>query len=484
MMRLVLFFVLMVSLVSSVTWAAILTPPSTPNSILPDDDESDDPIIFPVGNGTTEPSTTTPSSNTSTTAPTSTGGSGTTPSSTTTVQASPVTLGFLPTGAGGFMHIDAKRRVILESIQEIANAIDARLARANQIFYEASGGFIVIFVAIYILYQAGKMLFPFFPLDRVSSVMNATFTRILLAVTVTMFTASAMGPWNNFIAPIMVSGINYASELLFTAVCTIQTSNASGSTPIAIEGVTCRGENATVDGNREPRLFNTTDPETIGQSIQRLFGWIEQSILTMVGGAVKALIFGPDGQFGWNDTMQATTTWAVLIFMALALAITGLMPYFTLGMRFVFFMFGGMILAIMTYFAGIALVIPAFTSFVGFWLRAILQLAVEIVMIAFAIAVSLATMNEALINFQQTNQSNNFAPTHDIFITLWGIFFIMNMLVKSAKTLAAALTSGGGKGLDLDAGAEMAEKVQQEAENMIKEAQQKGKEGLHFAYSK
>ncbi|MFM7622021.1 MAG: hypothetical protein ACKO57_03500, partial [Alphaproteobacteria bacterium] len=108
------------------------------------------------------------------------------------------------------------RRIVLESIQKIADAIEDRLARANTVFYQGSAGFIVIFVAVYILYQAAKMLFPFFPLDRVSTALNASLTRILLAVTVTMFTASAMGPWNNLVAPVMVSGINYASELLFT----------------------------------------------------------------------------------------------------------------------------------------------------------------------------------------------------------------------------------------------------------------------------
>ncbi|MFM7622606.1 MAG: hypothetical protein ACKO57_06535, partial [Alphaproteobacteria bacterium] len=133
-------------------------------------------------------------------------------------------------------------------------------------------------------------------------------------------------------------------------------------------------------------MFNTTDPKTIGESVQRLFGWIEQSILTMVGGAIKAMIFGPDGQLGFVDALKAGGMFGVLALMCLALAIAGLMPYFTLGMRFVFFMFGGMILAIMVYFAAIALVIPAFTSFVGFWLRATLKLAVEVVMIAFAIA--------------------------------------------------------------------------------------------------
>lgn len=105
-------------------------------------------------------------------------------------------------------------------------------------------------------------------------------------------------------------------------------------------------------------------------------------------------------------------------------------------------------------------------------------------MIAFAIAISLATMNEALLSFKENTEDMVILPTQDLFITLWAIFFIMNMLVKSAKTLAGVLTSGGGKGLDLDAGAEMAEKIQAEAEQMIKDAQQKGKEAAHFAYSK
>jgi hypothetical protein len=208
----------------------------------------------------------------------------------------------------------------------------------------------------------------------------------------------------------------------------------------------------------------------------------------MVGGAMKVMLFGPDGKFGGledaGQLLQSGFFFGVLVLMCLALAITGLLPYFTLGMRFVFFLFGGMILAVMVYFAAIALVIPAFTSFVGFWLRALLKLAVEIVMIAFAIAISLATMNEALVGFQTVSEGQFLAPTHDMFITLWGIFFIMNMLVTSAKTLAGAITAGGGKGLDLDAGSEMAEKIQEEAEKMIKEGQQKGKEGLHFAYSK
>jgi hypothetical protein len=390
-----------------------------------------------------------------------------------------VLLGFFPDFLG------TKRRIILESIQKIADVIEERLTQANKVFYNGSAGFIVIFVGVYILYQAGKMLFPFFPLDRVSTALNASLTRILLAVVVTMFTASAMGPWKNFIAPVMVSGINYASELLFTAVCTIKTSSPSGKTsPIAIEGVTCNGDKATVAGDKEPRLFNTADPKTIGASIARLFGWSEQSILTMVGGAMKAMLFGPDGNLGLNDILQNAFMFTVLVLMCLALAITGLLPYFTLGMRFVFFLFGSMILAVMVYFAAIALVIPAFTSFVGFWLRATLKLAVEIVMIAFAIAISLATMNEALVGFQTASEGQFLAPTHDIFITLWGIFFIMNMLVRSAKTLAGAITAGGGKGLDLDAGSEMAEKVQEEAEKLIKEGQQKGKEGLHFAFSK
>ncbi len=413
------------------------------------------------------------------------------PSADAKPKAEEVTLGLGPMGVGGFLSdvLNKKRGIILQSIQNIADAIDERLARANKVFYQGSAGFIVIFVAVYILYQAGKMLFPFFPLDRVSTALNASLTRILLAVVVTMFTASAMGPWKNFIAPVMVSGINYASELLFTAVCTIKTSSASGKTsPIAIEGVTCNADKAIVAADQEPRLFNTADPKTIGASIARLFGWIEQSILTMVGGAMKVMLFGPDGKFGGledaGQLLQSGFFFGVLVLMCLALAITGLLPYFTLGIRFVFFLFGGMILAVMVYFAAIALVIPAFTSFVGFWLRALLKLAVEIVMIAFAIAISLATMNEALVGFQTVSEGQFLAPTHDMFITLWGIFFIMNMLVTSAKTLAGAITAGGGKGLDLDAGSEMAEKIQEEAEKMIKEGQQKGKEGLHFAYSK
>ena len=413
------------------------------------------------------------------------------PSADAKPKAEEVTLGLGPMGVGGFLSdvLNKKRGIILQSIQNIADAIDERLARANKVFYQGSAGFIVIFVAVYILYQAGKMLFPFFPLDRVSTALNASLTRILLAVVVTMFTASAMGPWKNFIAPVMVSGINYASELLFTAVCTIKTSSPSGKTsPIAIEGVTCNADKAIVAADQEPRLFNTADPKTIGTSIARLFGWIEQSILTMVGGAMKVMLFGPDGKFGGledaGQLLQSGFFFGVLVLMCLALAITGLLPYFTLGMRFVFFLFGGMILAVMVYFAAIALVIPAFTSFVGFWLRALLKLAVEIVMIAFAIAISLATMNEALVGFQTVSEGQFLAPTHDMFITLWGIFFIMNMLVTSAKTLAGAITAGGGKGLDLDAGSEMAEKIQEEAEKMIKEGQQKGKEGLHFAYSK
>lgn len=413
------------------------------------------------------------------------------PSADAKPKAEEVTLGLGPMGVGGFLSdvLNKKRGIILQSIQNIADAIDERLARANKVFYQGSAGFIVIFVAVYILYQAGKMLFPFFPLDRVSTALNASLTRILLAVVVTMFTASAMGPWKNFIAPVMVSGINYASELLFTAVCTIKTSSASGKTsPIAIEGVTCNADKAIVAADQEPRLFNTADPKTIGTSIARLFGWIEQSILTMVGGAMKVMLFGPDGKFGGledaGQLVQSGFFFGVLVLMCLALAITGLLPYFTLGIRFVFFLFGGMILAIMVYFAAIALVIPAFTSFVGFWLRALLKLAVEIVMIAFAIAISLATMNEALVGFQTATKGQFLAPTHDMFITLWGIFFIMNMLVTSAKTLAGAITAGGGKGLDLDAGSEMAEKIQEEAEKMIKEGQQKGKEGFHFAYEK
>jgi len=406
-------------------------------------------------------------------------------------KADEVTLGFAPTGVGGFLSdvLNKKRGIILQSIQNIADAIDERLARANKVFYQGSAGFIVIFVAVYILYQAGKMLFPFFPLDRVSTALNASLTRILLAVVVTMFTASAMGPWKNFIAPVMVSGINYASELLFTAVCTIKTSSASGKTsPIAIEGVTCNADKAIVAADQEPRLFNTADPKTIGTSIARLFGWIEQSILTMVGGAMKAMLFGPDGKFrvleDLGQLLQSGLCFVVLVLMCLALAITGLLPYFTLGMRFVFFLFGSMILAVMVYFAAIALVIPAFTSFVGFWLRALLKLAVEIVMIAFAIAISLATMNEALVGFQTATKGQFLAPTHDMFITLWGIFFIMNMLVTSAKTLAGAITAGGGKGLDLDAGSEMAEKIQEEAQKMIEQNQEKGRQGLHYAFSK
>jgi hypothetical protein len=409
------------------------------------------------------------------------------PSADAKPKAEEVTLGLGPMGVGGFLSdvLNKKRGIILQSIQNIADAIDERLARANKVFYQGSAGFIVIFVAVYILYQAGKMLFPFFPLDRVSTALNASLTRILLAVVVTMFTASAMGPWKNFIAPVMVSGINYASELLFTAVCTIKTSSASGKTsPIAIEGVTCNADKAIVAADKEPRLFNTADPKTIGASIARLFGWIEQSILTMVGGAMKVMLFGPDGNLGLGDILQNTFMFTVLVLMCLALAITGLLPYFTLGMRFVFFLFGGMILAIMVYFAAIALVIPAFTSFVGFWLRALLKLAVEIVMIAFAIAISLATMNEAIVGFQTVSEGQFLAPTHDMFITLWGIFFIMNMLVKSAKTLAGAITAGGGQGLDLDAGAEMAEKIQEEAQKMIEQNQEKGRQGLHFAFSK
>ena len=105
-------------------------------------------------------------------------------------------------------------------------------------------------------------------------------------------------------------------------------------------------------------------------------------------------------------------------------------------------------------------------------------------MIAFAIAISLATMNEALVGFQNASKGQFLGPNHDFFVTLWGIFFIMNMLVTSAKTLAGAITAGGGQGLDLDAGAEMAEKIQEEAKKMIEQSQEKGRQGLHYAYSK
>ena len=48
----------------------------------------------------------------------------------------------------------------------------------------------------------------------------------------------------------------------------------------------------------------------------------------------------------------------------------------------------------------------------------------------------------------------------------------MNMLVNSAKKLAGALVSGGGGGLDLDAGNEMAQKIQDSVEKTMQGGQQ------------
>ena len=44
--------------------------------------------------------------------------------------------------------LNKKRGIILESIQNIADAIDERLAQANKVFYQGSAGFIVLFVAV------------------------------------------------------------------------------------------------------------------------------------------------------------------------------------------------------------------------------------------------------------------------------------------------------------------------------------------------
>ena len=381
-------------------------------------------------------------------------------------------LGLNPFSKGGIM--GERRNVIIQSIKDVSLSIEDRLKNANKIFYTGSAGFIVIFVAIYLLWQAGKMLFPFFPLDRVGTVMNSSLTRIMLAIAVTMFTSSAMGPWNNLVAPIMTSGINYASELLFTAACTV-TQGGTGSS-FKLDGLTCSGNDYTVDEKSDPRISGNLEPKNLGDSITKLLSWIESALMNLIANAAWSMWAGPDGKFGWDDAVYQTSTipagiFLVNVLMTFALVAAGLLPYFALGMRLVFFMFGGMILSVMTYFAGIALIVPPFNSFVGFWLKAIIQLSVEIVFIAFAIAISLATMSETLDLFSQTSKPL-FAPSHELFLILWGIFFIMNMLVNSAKKLAGALVSGGGGGLDLDAGNEMAQKIQDSVEKTMQGGQQ------------
>lgn len=378
---------------------------------------------------------------------------------------------------------------IIEKMVAVTGGLGEKVYRGIQ---QGTIGLLSVSVALWIMLQVGKLLFPFGPLDRVSGIFNAVVTRLGITLIVGTLLLSFGSYWKYIYAPVIVSASNYAGVVLAKANGIIAGSNAEirfGCT-----------EETTID----PNASVATDSAKISKALTCLTREMQETIYTALAFSTKAmfaallqgeskkadekttdnflLYLADKGADAINfinvpkrifefiaDTPEAVAGGIFGVLVALIgggiLILTWLPLYMNLPFRIADIVIRWTLLSMLSPLFIAAAVFPATRGFMVAGLRGIVQSAFELMLVAVIIALCTTAVTEVL--HAAEGSTVPFLINSSLFLQLWTIAFLGNVMMGKVKSFSAAFADPDdvqGQGLDTSVAGSYADSMQKMAE--------------------
>ncbi len=292
--------------------------------------------------------------------------------------------------------------------------------------------FLAAVFGIYILLQAGKLLFPFGPLESASGIFNSVMTRTFVIIAAMTFLTSFGNYWNLIHTPPLASAINLTSALM-------------DKTKSALVGTALIKESCpTVD---------SADANAIGKAMSCTMRNAQNTVLHGLIAGITAMLSSAQTNNPLILFTSAAAGVIITFFGGLFLLWIYAPIYFSMPLKMADIILRWTLLAVLSPLVIAAAVFPATRSFVVAALKGLLQVAFELFMYGIVVAFGAYAMNAVIASLPSNNTGSglfiDFTSNQGVYSSLitsamfWQfllIGYIMNTLLAKSRGVAIALS--------------------------------------------
>jgi len=272
---------------------------------------------------------------------------------------------------------------------------------------------------IYILVQAGKLLFPFGPLENITGIFNAVATRTLIIIAAMTFMLSFGNYWTLIHTPPLVAGINLTSTLM-------------DRTKITLSGIALLNQAC-------PQL-DSGDATAIGQAMSCTMRNAQDTVSKGLLAGIGAMFANSASQ---NPLVMFTSGVGGIVVALLSAAVLLLIYapiYLSLPLKMADIILRWTLLAVLSPLMIAAAAFPVTRSFMFAGLKGLLQAAFELMLYGIVVAFGAYAMSTIIGSLSRND--GIYATTLNIamFWQLLLIGWITDVLLAKSSSVAIALT--------------------------------------------
>lgn len=317
-------------------------------------------------------------------------------------------------------------------VEELAQTAFDLGGQAYEILKTSVTAFLAAVFGIYILLQAGKLLFPFGPLESASGVLNSVMTRTFVIIAAMTFLTSFGNYWNLIHTPPLASAINLTSALM-------------DKTKSALIGTALIKESC--------QRVDSADAAAIGTAMSCTMRNAQNTVLQGLIAGITAMLSSAQTNNPLILFTSAAAGVVITFFGGLYLLWIYAPIYFSMPLKMADIILRWTLLAVLSPLVIAAAVFPATRSLVAAALKGLLQVAFELFMYGIVVAFGAYAMNAVIASLPSNNtgsslfidftsQQGVYSPliTSAMFWQFLLIGWIINILLAKSRGVAIALS--------------------------------------------
>jgi hypothetical protein len=304
-------------------------------------------------------------------------------------------------------------------VEMLANTSYELGGKAHAVLQTSMTALLGAIFGIYILVQAGKLLFPFGPLENITGIFNAVATRTLIIIAAMTFMLSFGNYWTLIHTPPLVAGINLTSTLM-------------DRTKITLSGIALINQAC-------PQL-DSGDANAIGQAMSCTMRNAQDTVSKGLMAGIGAMFANSASQ---NPLVMFTSGVGGIVVALLSAAVLLLIYapiYLSLPLKMADIILRWTLLAVLSPLMIAAAAFPVTRSFMFAGLKGLLQAAFELMLYGIVVAFGAYAMSTIIGSLSRND--GIYATTLNIamFWQLLLIGWITDVLLAKSRSVAIALT--------------------------------------------
>jgi hypothetical protein len=269
-------------------------------------------------------------------------------------------------------------------VEELAQTAFDLGGQAYEILKTSVTAFLAAVFGIYILLQAGKLLFPFGPLESASGVLNSVMTRTFVIIAAMTFLTSFGNYWNLIHTPPLASAINLTSALM-------------DETKSALIGTALIKESC--------QRVDSADATAIGKAMSCTMRNAQNTVLQGLIAGITAMLSSAQTNNPLILFTSAAAGVVITFFGGLFLLWIYAPIYFSMPLKMADIILRWTLLAVLSPLVIAAAAFPATRSLVAAALKGLLQVAFELFMYGIVVAFGAYAMDAVIGSLSSGNTS-------------------------------------------------------------------------------